>query len=125
MSKKEAPIIQEYNDAKCQYEYFVKGYDITESVKVLLKAHKEEYDKVKKVFDSVSGFIEAQTLYEKQLVEKDQQIAELKTQLHTQPKEIVEKIKNFMDENTVYYEEQFAEEIVKYLDKILKEYEEK
>lgn len=54
------------------------------------------------------------------------EIIQLKTQLHTQPKEIVEKIKNFMDENTYYYEEErFAEYIAEYLDKILKEYEEK
>ena len=82
-------------------------------------------------------------------VDKDQQIAELKeeleelkqtkdyqvilmsqekirlleTQLKSQPREIVEKIKEYINTNTYYYEEEcFAEHINSYLDKILKEY---
>ena len=44
---KEATIIQSFNDVKRQYEYSVKGYDLTESIKILLKRHKDEYDKEK------------------------------------------------------------------------------
>lgn len=54
------------------------------------------------------------------------EIIKLKEQLHTQPKEIVEKIKHFIGEDACgYEEEQFAKDIAEYLDKILKEYEEK
>ena len=58
------------------------------------------------------------------LKEKDQQIAELKKQLKSQPAEIVKKIKEFVDGNAYYYEEeQYAKHIIKYLDDILKEYQ--
>ena len=75
---------------------------------------------------------------EKQLEEKDadiialdtdnysfkQQIDNLKQQLKSQPAEIVEKIKEFVDGNAYYYEEeQYAKHIIKYLDDILKEYQ--
>ena len=51
-------------------------------------------------------------------------IAELKKQLKSQPAEIVEKIKEFVDGNAYYYEEeQYAKHIIKYLDDILKEYQ--
>ena len=49
-------------------------------------------------------------------------IAELEQQLQSQPAEIVEKIKEFVDGNAYYYEEeQYAKHIIKYLDDILKE----
>ena len=42
----------------------------------------------------------------------------------SQPAEIVEKIKEFVDGNAYYYEEeQYAKHIIKYLDDILKEYQ--
>lgn len=72
---KEATIIQSFNDVKRQYEYFVKGYDITESVKILLKRHKEEYDKEKNVFTGTQGFIEAQQLYEKHIADLEAKLA--------------------------------------------------
>ena len=51
-------------------------------------------------------------------------IAELQQQLKSQPAEIVEKIKEFVDGNAYYYEEeQYAKHIIKYLDGILKEYQ--
>lgn len=56
--------------------------------------------------------------------DKDRKIAELKKQLKTQPVEIVEKIKEFVEGNAYYYEEeQYAKHIIKYLDDILKEYQ--
>lgn len=73
---KEAIIIQSFNDVKQQYEYSVKGYDVTESVKILLKRHKEEYDKEKNVFAGTQGFIEAQQLYENDLVDLETKLAE-------------------------------------------------
>ena len=45
---KQAVIIQKYNDKKREFKYFIKGLDVTESVKILLARHKEEYDKQKK-----------------------------------------------------------------------------
>ena len=60
----------------------------------------------------------------KTIYNQDQQIAELKKQLKSQPAEIVEKIKEFVDGNAYYYEEeQYAKHIIKYLDDILKEYQ--
>lgn len=54
----------------------------------------------------------------------DKQIAELQKQLKSQPAEIMEKIKEFVEGNAYYYEEeQYAEHIIKYLDDILKEYQ--
>ena len=51
-------------------------------------------------------------------------IAELEQQLKSQPAEIVKKIKEFVDGNAYYYEEeQYAKHIIKYLDDILKEYQ--
>lgn len=78
---KEAIIIQSFNDVKQQYEYSVKGYDVTESVKILLKRHKEEYDKEKNVFAGIQGFIEAQQLYENDLVDLEAKLAESEKQI--------------------------------------------
>ena len=56
--------------------------------------------------------------------DKDKQIAELQKQLKSQPAEIVEKIKEFVEGNAYYYEEeQYAKHIIKYLDDILKEHQ--
>ena len=54
----------------------------------------------------------------------DEKIDTLEQQLKSQPAEIVEKIKEFVEGNAYYYEEeQYAEHIIKYLDDILKEYQ--
>jgi hypothetical protein len=83
MSKAET-IIQTYNDEKCQYEYSVKGYDVTESVNILLKRHKEEYDRQKFNFGEVKGYCDGMrdaenkiTDLEAKLAEKDEQICRL------------------------------------------------
>ena len=73
---KEATIIQSFNDFKRQYEYFVKGYDVTESVKILLKRHKEEYDKEKNIFAGINGYLEAQKEYQSQLADLEAKLAE-------------------------------------------------
>ena len=53
-----------------------------------------------------------------------ERIKRLENQLRSQPAEIVEKIKEFVDGNAYYYEEeQYAKQIIKYLDDILKEYQ--
>ena len=53
-----------------------------------------------------------------------ERIKRLENQLRSQPAEIVEKIKEFVDGNAYYYEEeQYAKHIIKYLDDILKEYQ--
>lgn len=73
---KEAVIIQEFNEKERKYEYFVKGFNVTESIKILLKRHKEEYDKEKNIFAGTQGFIEAQQLYEKQISDLEAKLAE-------------------------------------------------
>ena len=60
---KEASVIQKHNAKTREYEYFVKGYDITESIKNLLKLHKEAYDKENHSILETKGFIEAQNIY--------------------------------------------------------------
>lgn len=67
MKKKTATIIQTYNDVLCDFEYSVKGYDVTESIKILLKRHKEEYDKHGRFFAKVEGFNEATNYYKKEI----------------------------------------------------------
>ena len=73
---KEATIIQSFNDVKRQYEYSVKCYDVTESVKILLKRHKEEYDKEKKIFAGIDGYLEAQKKYQSQIADLETKLAE-------------------------------------------------
>lgn len=74
MSKKEATIIQNFNEEKQQYEYSVKGYDVTKSIEILLKKHKEEYDKERRVFESTKGYLEAQQEYEKHIADLQSQL---------------------------------------------------
>lgn len=87
MSKK-CVITQIYNEEKQQYEYFVKGYDITESIKILLKKHKEAYDKERRIFAEAKGYIEAQKEYETQFYNQQNEIQKLKQQLAEKDKEI-------------------------------------
>ena len=63
-------------------------------------------------------------VYEPLFKNKCDEVEEFKQQLKSQPAEIVEKIKEFVDGNAYYYEEeQYAKHIIKYLDDILKEYQ--
>ena len=71
---KEATIIQNFNAEKRKYEYFVKGYDVTKSIKILLKRYKEEYDKERRVFESTKGYLEAQQEYEKHIANLQSQL---------------------------------------------------
>lgn len=82
MSKK-CVITQIHNEEKQQYEYFVKGYDITESIKILLKKHKEAYDKERRIFAEAKGYIEAQKEYETQLHNQQNEIQQLKQENET------------------------------------------
>ena len=74
MSRKEATIIQNFNAEKRKYEYSIKGYDVTKSIKILLKKHKEEYDKERRVFESTKGYLEAQQEYEKHIANLQSQL---------------------------------------------------
>lgn len=74
MSKKEATIIQNFNAEKRKYEYSIKGYDVTKSIEILLKKHKEEYDKERRVFESTKGYLEAQQEYEKHIANLQSQL---------------------------------------------------
>lgn len=71
---KEATIIQNFNAEKRKYEYFIKGYDVTKSIEILLKKHKEEYDKERRVFESTKGYLEAQQEYEKHIANLQSQL---------------------------------------------------
>ena len=63
-------------------------------------------------------------VYEPLFKNKCDEVEEFKQQLKSQPAEIVEKIKEFVDGNAYYYEEeQYVKHIIKYLDDILKEYQ--
>lgn len=75
---KEATIIQNFNAEKRQYEYSVKGYDVTKSIEILLKKHKEEYDKERRVFESTKGYLEAQQEYEKHIANLQSQLDQQK-----------------------------------------------
>ena len=66
------------------------------------------------------GMTEIKKLHKRinDIVKRDEKL------LKSQPAEIVEKIKEFVDGNAYYYEEeQYAKHIIKYLDDILKEYQ--
>ena len=81
---------------------------------VLLKQQLEEKDKTIEMLKSIDRYDIGEMLTEN---------VKLKAELHTQPREIVEKIKEYIHTNAYYYEEEcFAEHINSYLDEILKEY---
>ena len=80
-----------------------------------LQKQLEEKEKEIRRLDNEKGMLLNNSM--KLLKEKDDK-------LKSQPAEIVEKIKEFVDGNAYYYEEeQYAKHIIKYLDDILKEYQ--
>lgn len=80
-----------------------------------LQKQLEEKEKKIRQLDNEKGMLLNNSM--KLLKEKDDK-------LKSQPAEIVEKIKEFVDGNAYYYEEeQYAKHIIKYLDDILKEYQ--
>lgn len=95
---KEATIIQSFNDIKRQYEYSVKGYDVTESVKILLKKHKEAYDKEKNVFAGIDGYLEAQKEYQSQIADLQSQLAEKEGKIETLKQRIESIVKIYSDD---------------------------
>ena len=109
---KEATIIQSFNDVKRQYEYSVKGYDVTESVKILLKRHKEEYDKEKNIFAGIDGYLEAQK-------ECQSQISDLETKLAEKEKEI-ENLYDRLNSKQKFYEMSLEKDYKEYLSRLYK-----
>lgn len=80
-----------------------------------LKQQLAEKEKEIRQLDNEKGMLLNNSM--KLLKEKDDR-------LKSQPAEIVEKIKEFVDGNAYYYEEeQYAKHIIKYLGDILKEYQ--
>ena len=75
MSKK-ATIIQHYNDITREFEYNVKGFDITESVKVLLKTHKEAYDTERRIFTECKAYCDAEKEFKQQIADLEAKLAE-------------------------------------------------
>lgn len=100
----------------------VQGITWVNGMKFCAKCYQETFGNQQKYIDMLNK--ESSELLVNSLAEKDKQIAELQKQLKSQPAEIVEKIKEFVDGNAYYYEEeQYAKHIIKYLDDILKEYQ--
>lgn len=100
----------------------VGGCNIVNGMKFCAKCYQETFGFEPKYVDMLNK--ESSDLLVCLLAEKDKQIAELQKQLKSQPAEIMEKIKEFVDGNAYYYEEeQYAKHIIKYLDDILKEYQ--
>ena len=94
---KEATIIQSFNDVKRQYEYSVKGYDVTESGKILLTRHKEEYDKEKNIFAGIDGYLEAQKECQSQISDLEAKLAEKDKQQNQKAIEQLEKVREFCE----------------------------
>ena len=100
---------------------------------------KKQLEKKEKLIERLQGVIDklrdkkfagktlveaVNAVYEPLFKNKCDEVEEFKQQLKSQPAEIVEKIKEFVDGNAYYYEEeQYAKHIIKYLDDILKEYQ--
>lgn len=103
---------------KCYDEMFKSGDTIIRSLtdKIAeLQKQLEEKEKEIRQLDNEKGMLLNNSM--KLLKEKDDR-------LQSQPAEIVKKIKEFVDGNAYYYEEeQYAKHIIKYLDDILKEYQ--
>ena len=111
----------------------VHGCNIVNGMKFCAKCYQEtfgETDKDKQIAELQKQLKEKEkyTYTGKEVGEierkYDEKIDTLEQQLKSQPAEIVEKIKEFVEGNAYYYEEeQYAEHIIKYLDDILKEYQ--
>ena len=100
-------------------EIYYKGFDNCERQFAThiaeLEQQLEEKEKEIRQLDNEKGMLLNNSM--KLLKEKDDK-------LKSYPAEIVEKIKEFVDGNAYYYEEeQYAKHIIKYLDDILKEYQ--
>ena len=78
---KEADLIQIYNDEKRELEYFVKGFNITKSIKILLKAHKEEYDTERRIFAEFKGFNDAEKEFRQTTSDLEAKLAESEKRL--------------------------------------------
>ena len=80
---KEADLIQIYNDKKREFEYFVKGFNITKSIKILLKAHKEEYDTERRVFAECKGYCDAEKEFKDKISDLEAKLAESENEIKT------------------------------------------
>ena len=73
---KVADLIQVYNAEKREYEYFVKGFDVSESIKILLKAHKEAYDNERRVFTECKAYWDAEKQFKERIADLEAKLAE-------------------------------------------------
>ena len=112
--EKKADLIQEYNNQTREFEYFVKGFDVTESVKCLLKAHKDAYDKEKHILLEVKCQIDAEKRFKdvikklkKELNEKNLKrlLDEQEFQRYCAYKHIEPEIKGCLDRERNYIKE--------------------
>ena len=124
---------------KCYDEMFKSGDAIIRSLTDKIAELQKQLEEKDKLIERLQGVIDklrdkkfagktlveaVNAVYEPLFKNKCDEVEEFKQQLKSQPVEIVEKIKEFVDGNAYYYEEeQYAKHIIKYLDDILKEYQ--
>ena len=124
---------------KCYDEMFKSGDTIIRSLTDKIAELQKQLEEKDKLIERLQGVIDklrdkkfagktlveaVNAVYEPLFKNKCDEVEEFKQQLKSQPAEIVEKIKEFVDSNAYYYEEeQYAKHIIKYLDDILKEYQ--
>ena len=135
------PIVDLHNCVKLLNQQDARIKELEEQNKNLEYARQLSYKSLLGVEDDYQDLKQENKQLKQQLEEKDKTIemlksidrydigemltenVKLKAELHTQPKEIVEKIKEYINTNAYYYEEEcFAEHVNSYLDEILKEY---
>jgi predicted RNase H-like nuclease (RuvC/YqgF family) len=95
---KEATIIQTYNDEKRIHEYFVKGFDVSESIRVLLKAHKEAYDNERRVFAECKGYLDAEKEFKERISELEAKLAEKNKEIEVLKQRLKDTIKIYSDD---------------------------
>ena len=103
---------------KCYDEMFKSGDTIIRSLTDKIAELKKQLEEKEKLLQYGKTEIKKLNKRITDIIERDKKL------LKSQPREIVKKIKEFVDGNTYYYEEeQYAKHIIKYLDDILKEYQ--
>lgn len=103
---------------KCYDEMFKSGDTIVRSLTDKIAELQKQLEEKERLLQYGKTEIKKLNKRITDIIERDKKL------FKSQPAEIVEKIKEFVDGNAYYYEEeQYAKHIIKYLDDILKEYQ--
>ena len=103
---------------KCYDEMFKSGDTIIRSLTDKIAELQKQLEEKERLLQYGKTEIKKLNKRITDIIERDKKL------LKSQPAEIVEKIREFVDGNAYYYEEeQYAKQIIKYLDDILKEYQ--